>query len=928
MGRRFLLPRGRSSISASIPGSTHRSPHRSAACRCCEALEARTLLTVIYDPVFGNETISQNDDEHLANSPVFMVFWGSFWNDHPDQVDAVRQAAAKVVTSEYPQVINEYGGDGRGMSIGTTVVKDAQASDIDPGNIDDVINDFIDDGTFPESDDAPFDGGPHEPIYALITEPGSGFPGAVGFNTNGSDFDPPFDFDDIPEIWCSTAAKADGVTIDLDNFTPTFSHEVVEVMSDPDFEGTEVDPGFQWPSDSDNEHQICDYEAENYDYRLSTQGVLVESAWSQLNHAFVVNDGTKQSVQLIPHWTGDKFNHTFSLIVGGDQHAFGTSNDDAVTLFTGTDGGTQIVLDGEFYRFDAGKLTDISLHLGAGFNTVDLSGLNTAIPVNMDATGGQIDLRGANISTTWDITGPDAGTMAFNLFQSGTLSDVNSIVGGPKGDRFVFHDGGSLSGDIDGNGAVTGTSNVLDFSPRTTPVGVNLITRKATALGGTFNNIRIVTGGSTGSDTLIASDAHWGIFGPDQGAVSNTGYSSFENLLGGGGDDSFEFSGTGRVSGAVDGGAGTNTLDYSGVAGPVTVNFKTFTASLVGTTFSNIQNVVGSQSNADTVIGPDALWLITGPDRGSVNGFTFSSVENLQGNIQADTFTFLDGGSISGNLDGGAGDNTLDYSHRTTPVTIDFAHHTATGIGGTFGNINGFVGGAGGTNLVGPDAPTTWTVVGPDAVNAFGFTLANVTSLQGGSAEDTFILQSGGSLSGKIDGGGGTNGLIYANSFPGDVVVNLRTRGATALGGVSNVRDVTAGGGNCMLVGDDGANHLTAGAGRAVLIGSGGGDTLAGGDQDTILVADRTAYDANAAALAAIFAEWRRTDAAFEKRVSDLLSTGGGGLNGDYVLNKTTVFADGATDVLVRGDGETWDVLTAKQDTLDDKEPGDRVTQV
>ena len=58
-----------------------------------------------------------------------------------------------------------------------------------------------------------------------------------------------------------------------------------------------------------------------------------------------------------------------------------------------------------------------------------------------------------------------------------------------------------------------------------------------------------------------------------------------------------------------------------------------------------------------------------------------------------------------------------------------------------------------------------------------------------------------------------------------------------------------------------------------------------------------------------------------------LLSTAGGGLNGAYVLNKSTVFADGVTDVLLRGDGQTWDLLS-KTDVLDDKESGDHVTQV
>ena len=49
-----------------------------------------------------------------------------------------------------------------------------------------------------------------------------------------------------------------------------------------------------------------------------------------------------------------------------------------------------------------------------------------------------------------------------------------------------------------------------------------------------------------------------------------------------------------------------------------------------------------------------------------------------------DTFAFLPGGSVSGSLKGGKPTNTLDYSQYGSPVTVNLATKTATGLGGTW----------------------------------------------------------------------------------------------------------------------------------------------------------------------------------------------------------------------------------------------------
>ena len=87
----------------------------------------------------------------------------------------------------------------------------------------------------------------------------------------------------------------------------------------------------------------------------------------------------------------------------------------------------------------------------------------------------------------------------------------------------------------------------------------------------------------------------------------------------------------------------------------------------------------------------------------------FTSLENIVGGTGIDVFTFADGASITGVLDGGLGSNALDYSAYQSPVVINLATQMATGTGGAR-NVSGVVGGAGSDTLIGLVA---------DAVHAF-----------------------------------------------------------------------------------------------------------------------------------------------------------------------------------------------------------------
>ena len=870
------------------------------------------MLTILIDPVFGPETKTDDGDGKMNNPPINLVFWGgSFWTS--DKIEAVEAAVTQVVTSPFPLVTNEYGADGRFMFLNDSYLDSSDPpTNFKDDQINDVIQNQIDSGHFPEPDDQqnPFvnggAGGQRAPIYVCITPPGvksSDEPNDTGWNGVYHDFDLPFDLDSIGECWVSGSDN-------IDSFSKIFSHEIAEIMTD--FEDIDSN-GFQLQAGSgftgQKDIQIADNEAQSYKFRMSN-GVVVQSVWSDKHQAYEVNDGTSQVFNLKPQGS------EFELTVNGDQ--LSTPGDD-ITLGTDAAGGLAITLNGESINFDKDYISGLTLNTGAGVNTITFNGFPSGKTLKVNGAGGTILLYGPQTTQNrWVINGP--GSVLLSNGNQYNFSNISSIVGRAHGgDVFDFAPGGSLSGFLDADGGA------LDYSPYGAPMTLDLGRGEATGIGGIFEHVANVLGSGT-SGTLMANGGTWTIDGPDSGEVSGVGFFSFGNLAGEGGNDTFAFTG-GSLSGNLDGGGGTNTLDYSALAGPISVNFNTHTASDIGGTFANIQKVIGSMSKKDSITGPHSSWIISGADSGTVDNITWVSFENLIGTTDPDTFTFLDGGSISGNLDGGGGNDVLDYSQYTGPVTLDLADHTATGIGGTFSDITGFVGGQGSNTIVGPSGPTTWTVTGVDTVSAAGFTFTNFPSINGGPSNDTINFLPDGRLDGTIDGGGGTNTVSYA-SCTGDTIVNLLLHTAPRVAqGIFNVQNVIAGNGNCLLVGDGGANALTGGTGRSILIGDAGADTLTGGSGDNILIGGSTFYDNNMIALMAIFSEWTRTDLSFDRRFADLVSGNPNGLNGGYVLTRSTVLSDASADVLIGSAGLDWFFVTNKQDSIaSGLTPGDRTT--
>jgi hypothetical protein len=185
---------------------------------------------------------------------------------------------------------------------------------------------------------------------------------------------------------------------------------------------------------------------------------------------------------------------------------------------------------------------------------------------------------------------------------------------------------------------------------------------------------------------------------------------------------------------------------------------------------------------------------------------------------------------------------------------------------------------------------------------AVTYTNVPTVTLDGGSGTETFQVGSLPTGAFTVVGGAGVNTLDYS-AYTGDITVDLPLGSATGLAGISGIRNVTGSIGNDILVGDANANVLTGGTGRNLIIGGKGADTIVGKTGEDLVIGDYTDYDANIAALDAVMAEWLSADS-YATRVSDI--SRGGGLNGAYVLNNTTVHNDLASDAMTGGAGRDW----------------------
>ena len=388
------------------------------------------------------------------------------------------------------------------------------------------------------------------------------------------------------------------------------------------------------------------------------------------------------------------------------------------------------------------------------------------------------------------------------------VTGIFDVTGGSAGD--------SLTGD--------GAANVLRGGP-----GAD------TLLGGAGDTLE----GGLGSDTILApaADNTWNITSTDTGTVGGVTFSTIENLSGGSGVDLFVLADGAGVSGAIDGGTGVDSLDYSAYLTAVTVDLGATTAtgasqvtgifdvtggsagdSLTGDGAANVlrggpgaDTLLGGAGDtlegglgSDTILAPaaDNTWNITSTDTGTVGGVAFSTIENLSGGSGVDLFVFQEDDSwITGTIDGGEGFDTSDFSPRQAAVVayvLDAGSMATSG----FKRFELLIGSTGDDTLIGPAIDRIWNITGANAGNVGTLAFTGIENLTGGLGRDDFVFGDGAGVSGVLDGGVGINTLDYSAYITG-VSLNRATGAATGTGGASNIQSVIGGLGADTLIGSD-----------------------------------------------------------------------------------------------------------------------------
>ena len=441
---------------------------------------------------------------------------------------------------------------------------------------------------------------------------------------------------------------------------------------------------------------------------------------------------------------------------------------------------------------------DVPITVDGGLGTDTITGSNAADNLGgghgvdtLNGGGGGDTLEGGAAPDTYNGgDGDDVLTTSYDPddFHGGDGFDTVNYTNWNSFDPSCFPDSCPIGVEVTIDGVANDGSDDLDGyffseSPQDnvrTDVEAVIGTSEADTLNGGPSIIAQTFTGAGGNDTITG--------GPGDDRVVGTGNSDWtvtNSFLTGAGIDTL----SSIELATLTGGAGANVLNASQFSGPAVLNGA-----------GNDDTLTGGLANDSLDGGTDTDTLLATAD-GTHPSLT----------LGATTLTGLGTDSLAGveraTLRGDAGNNTLNASGTSIPVTFD---------GGT--GIDTLQGGTGGDALTGgPGNDTLDGAGGLDRVIEAAdtdFTLSDGTLIGSGYGNDTLL----GIDLATLTGGTGAN-VINAGGFSGP---------ATLAGG-AGPDTLTGGGGDDAVSGGDGADTLAGGPATDTMNGNEGGDTLDGG---------------------------------------------------------------------------------------------------
>jgi Ca2+-binding RTX toxin-like protein len=342
---------------------------------------------------------------------------------------------------------------------------------------------------------------------------------------------------------------------------------------------------------------------------------------------------------------------TVNLSVGSAQNVGGGQGSDTFT-------GIEAIQGSQFDDTLTGDSNDNIFIGGKGNDTLNgSSGNDTASYV--DATSAvSVDL---NLAGQAQAVGGGDGSDTLNSIENLTGSNFNDTLLGNGGNNVL--EGGKGDDLLNGGGGL----DTASYAHAASGVTVDL------NIAGSQN-----VGGGEGTDTLVSIE---NVIGSEFDDVLTAGTAT-TIVMGGGGNDLLAGHLTGQT---LDGGAGSDTVDYSGVSGRLHVDLTIQSGvSNVSIPFGggievllNVENVKGG-AFGDSFIGNEADNTFWG--NGGDDSFVMERGGNdtVFGGDGDDTIGFADGFTGSDTVDGGAGNDTLELVGGKAPPQALFSPSTSS----------------------------------------------------------------------------------------------------------------------------------------------------------------------------------------------------------------------------------------------------------
>jgi hypothetical protein len=355
----------------------------------------------------------------------------------------------------------------------------------------------------------------------------------------------------------------------------------------------------------------------------------------------------------------------------------------------------------------------LNVYGGSGGNTFQVGGTSNFFSnISLNTGTGNDMVNVAQTTSALTVVNPGGQD---SVYVGSNGSALSGNVQGITGTVFVCG-AGATALTVDDSGdtlarTVTETSAAVTGLGNPAPIeyagGVSSLTINGSKAASTYT----VQSTQAGTATTINAGPANDTFQVGDATHALSGIQGFLTLNGGGGTDKATLTDTAQsqseyyyLSANAFLGAALAGVSFSGLKG-LTFNAGTGTVALLVTAVpTGLPVTFNGGGGADALFGPNDnnTWAITGTNAGkltaatltgsSLGTVTFNKVQYLFGGTVADLFKLSPGKSLSGEIGGGGGIETLDYSLWTTGVTVNLGTHSATNIAlGVYGveNING-----------------------------------------------------------------------------------------------------------------------------------------------------------------------------------------------------------------------------------------------